>query len=1025
GDNQSLTRNPDITGATPLIKHSTTPGAGGRLFSPGTKVDGSAFASCDIAPLVSSTNPITGATNVSINTDITVEFNEIVTTTPTTFALDCPMGTSIGLNIAPISPGNDKTFTLTPQTQLPYNTPCSLSVRKDQVTDQDGIIHSMTNDYSLHFTTVSTPSTLLISEFLYDGLTPSTEGDEFVEICNPNSNAVDTTGYKIGDEEVKGGGESMYQLPTGTILASNSCLVIADSITDFQARFGYPPDFEFGQLTKYTAWATGGWSLANTGDEVLLLGPNDEIIDSVAYRNGEYALLGLGGQASAPSPNSLQRVWGTDTNAMPHDFVKTEPTPKTPTIPPPAPPVPPAANLPEGMKAFWGNLHAHSTYSDGSGPPHYAFDLARAAGLHFYGLTDHGWWLVQNEWDQTQIQAVDATVPNEFIALRGIEWTHDSLGHINIFNTNTLTQRTNPLFSDLSGFYTWLAANPTVIAQFNHPDPSYGGTFANFAHHPAAAPMITMQEIGNNAQHYTTYEASFLQSNFAGWRTAPTNNSDSHGAKWGTDTNARTGIIAPALTETDLLDAMRARRIFATEDSNLAVALRVDGAWMGSVLPQTGHLNVTVDVVDFDSEPFTLALYDTNLLLETVPVAPLTGQSTLSTTSMQWSTTINAKPGHFFWVKITQADGDIAYSAPVWIDGKLSPERIVLNEILPAPYQVDWNSDGTANADDEWLELFNPTDQTVGLGGWRLSDTSNVSYNIPLDVTIPARGYALFHKSQLGFSMNNSGDTITLTHPNGTVVDTFSYTSSPGSDEPWCRLPDGNDTWSDRCGPSPNEANWEIPSAGPLSVTIYEAKQLTRGAWVTVRGQVTVPPGPLGARTMYIQDETAGISIYLPKDHGLSFKLGDKVEIEGNLRTFHEEFEISVRHRSKASFLEAGPSPPPLPIATTSLLEPYEGRLVMLQGQAVSFRGRTRLWVDDGTGWAQVYIRTSTGIKRPYMPVGTPLTVIGIVGQRSDPDNPTRHDYRLQLRFQSDLIMPESPKPATNWPTILPETGYE
>jgi predicted extracellular nuclease len=46
GDNQSLTRNPDITGADPLVKHSVATGSGGSLFSPGKNVDGSQFGGC-------------------------------------------------------------------------------------------------------------------------------------------------------------------------------------------------------------------------------------------------------------------------------------------------------------------------------------------------------------------------------------------------------------------------------------------------------------------------------------------------------------------------------------------------------------------------------------------------------------------------------------------------------------------------------------------------------------------------------------------------------------------------------------------------------------------------------------------------------------------------------------------------------------------------------------------------------------------------------------------------------------------
>lgn len=46
GDNQSLTRDPDVTGGEPLVKHTTATGSGGTLHSPGTKIDGSQFPGC-------------------------------------------------------------------------------------------------------------------------------------------------------------------------------------------------------------------------------------------------------------------------------------------------------------------------------------------------------------------------------------------------------------------------------------------------------------------------------------------------------------------------------------------------------------------------------------------------------------------------------------------------------------------------------------------------------------------------------------------------------------------------------------------------------------------------------------------------------------------------------------------------------------------------------------------------------------------------------------------------------------------
>jgi predicted extracellular nuclease len=51
GNDESLTRDPDVTGPLPLVRHTTAAGAGGRLFSPGTQVSGAQFAGCEALPV--------------------------------------------------------------------------------------------------------------------------------------------------------------------------------------------------------------------------------------------------------------------------------------------------------------------------------------------------------------------------------------------------------------------------------------------------------------------------------------------------------------------------------------------------------------------------------------------------------------------------------------------------------------------------------------------------------------------------------------------------------------------------------------------------------------------------------------------------------------------------------------------------------------------------------------------------------------------------------------------------------------
>jgi endonuclease/exonuclease/phosphatase family metal-dependent hydrolase len=76
GDDQSLTRDPDLTGA--FVQHTVATGAGGALFSPGTRVDGSAFGGCS-GPVITLISEIQGAAHRSPLEGQTVTVEAVVT----------------------------------------------------------------------------------------------------------------------------------------------------------------------------------------------------------------------------------------------------------------------------------------------------------------------------------------------------------------------------------------------------------------------------------------------------------------------------------------------------------------------------------------------------------------------------------------------------------------------------------------------------------------------------------------------------------------------------------------------------------------------------------------------------------------------------------------------------------------------------------------------------------------------------------------------------------------------------------
>ncbi|MCI0476491.1 MAG: lamin tail domain-containing protein, partial [Anaerolineales bacterium] len=218
------------------------------------------------------------------------------------------------------------------------------------------------NSASPAFSCALTAENLLITEALYDG-TQSDDGDEFVEIANPLAYSVSLIGYKIGDEETRSGGEGMYEFPFAATIAPNQVIVVARNAAQFRARFGFDPDYELvtsgGALTdtltvpnleKYSVWGSGSLSLSDSGDEILLLGPSDQIVDSMAWGSqGNFAAAGVRGYVIASEPRSLQRYGARDTNNMSLDFLRGAPSSGALVLPP-APPTPiPGAAMPNGM----------------------------------------------------------------------------------------------------------------------------------------------------------------------------------------------------------------------------------------------------------------------------------------------------------------------------------------------------------------------------------------------------------------------------------------------------------------------------------------------------------------------------------------------------------------------------------------------------------------------------------------------------------------------------------------------------
>ncbi len=384
------------------------------------------------------------------------------------------------------------------------------------------------------------------------------------------------------------------------------------------------------------------------------------------------------------------------------------------------------------MRAFHGDLHNHTSYSDGSLTPAQALAAGKAAGFDFMALTDHSYSIDDTEWANT-LSAVDAaTIDSQFVAIRGAEYTQGAEGHINVYNTVRHPCRTNTgaTFCDytpnlevgvtVDGFYHWLAVTGTQaldgagsLAQFNHPG---WINFNDWKYHPEVSPTMRLEEVGNgNGSSYVFSEAEYIRSLDYGWKVGATNNADTHSPDWGTNTADRTGVWMAGLTKASLLDALRARLTFATEDKDYALYLKGNGVWMGSELPSTSSIAFEIYGNDPDGES------GATVQLITFGGAIVT-QTTVASSSFTWQPIVSVTPGvHYYYVKVTQPDGDRIVSSPIWTTGA---QNISLTDL---------------NAEPTIATIYNPSLFTARVTN-RTANTQTVTVTFQVNGSIIAGG---------------------------------------------------------------------------------------------------------------------------------------------------------------------------------------------------------------------------------------------------------------------------------------------
>lgn len=434
-----------------------------------------------------------------------------------------------------------------------------------------------------------------------------------------------------------------------------------------------------------------------------------------ALAAGVYTVRMRAGVRGDPLEDAVEQAWNVEVGrrlAAP-PMPRFEPLPSAHSgLAPRA--APSAGALP--YTVYYGNLHSQTNHSDGGADlascngaqqpqtGHYgpadAYAFARGHGLDILMTSEHNHMFDGSDvtnldadaghskglYQQGLAAARDFNAANPgFLAIYGMEWgVIASGGHLNIFNSNQLlgwekngkgellADTLSPR-SDYAGLYT-LMKQRGWIGQFNHP--AITGQFivngVPLAYTPDGDEAMALCEVLNStAFSANDSETETRRSNFemacnrlleAGYHLAFSSDQDNHCANWGVASTNRTGVLVPAgapLTLDSFLDAVRARRVFATMDKQSQLVLTANGHMMGERFTNSGPLALVANFANTAGKSVAAVA-----IMEGVPGR----NGTVTQLAASGASTITPALGeHFYYAKITQSDGKLLWSAPVWV----------------------------------------------------------------------------------------------------------------------------------------------------------------------------------------------------------------------------------------------------------------------------------------------------------------------------------------------------------------------
>ena len=359
---------------------------------------------------------------------------------------------------------------------------------------------------------------------------------------------------------------------------------------------------------------------------------------------------------------------------------------------------------------YFGTLHSHSDYSDGNKDhpgftPADNYNYASASqGMDFLGISEHNHFssldnpgneLANYHLGIAQAAAFNATHSN-FLALYGMEWgVISGGGHVVVYGDgmselfgweSNVNGNVGPNYDVYVPKSTYLGVEglfknindyvaKNAFATLAHPSNHDYNDLSNLPYDKSADDAISgvAVESGPATSTNTSYSNPgssmfylwYFQKLLAkGYHVGPTIDHDNHNTTFGRTTSARTAVIAPALTQSDIIKAVKDMHFYATEDIDAKVDFTINTRIMGSVFEDRNAPSISVNLTDASTNTSGALIR----LMFGIPGSDVFPVVLDSVYASSFSYVDNALANHatgYYYIDITNA-GKRIITSPIW-----------------------------------------------------------------------------------------------------------------------------------------------------------------------------------------------------------------------------------------------------------------------------------------------------------------------------------------------------------------------